>query len=119
MGKIFGGLLWSFAFVVYFVWVFMSTDGSERMTRACMPISWVGNVTTSLTSVIVPGWEDESDSLFKKGTYTCEFALWRLFYEKEYLELQKQDGDADDGDLLNDGNDEVIRSNELTREQTD
>jgi len=110
MGKIFGGLLWSFAFVVYFVWVFMSTQGGERMTRACMPVSWIGNVTTSLTSVIVPGWEDESDVLFKKGVYTCEFALWRLFYEEEYLNSirssQVQAEKEEKNKLFYDGTDE-------------
>lgn len=93
MGKLLGGILWSFSFVVFAVWVFLSTDGGERMTRACMPISWVGNVTTSLTSIAIPAWEEKSETAFKKATYSCEFTLWRLFYEKDYLkelEAQKQ-----------------------------
>mgnify|MGYP005847285927 CR=1 FL=1 len=85
MGKVLGSLLWSFAFVVFMIWIFISTNSSQRMERACKPIEWTGSVVTSLTSLVVPAWEIKTENVFIKGAYMCHFTLWRFFYEKEYL----------------------------------
>lgn len=85
MGKVFSSLLWSFAFIVYVVWIFVTTDGSERIQRACKPIEWTGNVATSLTYLTVPAWEMKTDKIFKKATYGCQFTIWQLFYEKDFI----------------------------------
>lgn len=90
LGKAFASILWAFAIVSFVVWVFLSTDGNERIERGCKPITWTGEVTTSLVSIITPSYEQNVEDGFKKATYTCEFTIWRFFYEEKWIEEQER-----------------------------
>lgn len=90
LGKMFGSIVWAFAIVAFFIWIFLSTKGAERIDRACTPIDWTGNFVSSIVSILTPKYEESFENGFKKAEYTCQYTLWRFAYEEDYLALQKE-----------------------------
>lgn len=74
--------------LAFIVWVALGGTPSDRMHRTCSPISWVGNVVTSITALTAPSWQTNVQYSFDKAAYGCEYTLWRLFYQEEYLKSQ-------------------------------
>lgn len=77
--------------VMYIGWIFLASDSQVRIERVCHPVVWGGNVAVSVTSLTFNDSQDSVQEAFNNLDYGCRFTVWRLFYEKEYLEaLEKQ-----------------------------
>jgi hypothetical protein len=87
-------LIFSMMFVFYVGWIMTSTDPHDRLSRACSPVDWMGNITLSLTAFVKPDGQASVDAFFKKTDYACQYSLWRLFYEEDWKSQQSaQAGD--------------------------
>lgn len=84
IGKMFFSLLSAFGFVAYFIWVFLSTNGMERIERACTPVEWTSDIVTPFVNLLVPTLEEDFENGFKKATYSCQYTLWSFAYKEEY-----------------------------------
>ena len=106
--------LFGLALLMFIGWAMISDTPTQRMERACRPVSWMGNLTVSMASLTEPSAKQASHELqgqpgkvpspsldkpikplsaqvqqtFDDFGYGCQYALWRLFYEKEYIEEQ-------------------------------
>lgn len=83
------GLLTFILFMFFVVWMVAPANPTERMERACAPVNWIGNVTVSITAAVSAKNTAKVQSLFDSGNYHCQYILWRLFYEKDWVEYQK------------------------------
>lgn len=82
-------LLIGIPIVVFIFWVFTAaTPGGEdgRIQRACAPIQWVGNLTTSTTALSTQKHTETAATWADKLDYGCQYLIWRLFYQKAYNE---------------------------------
>lgn len=86
--KPFSGIL-GVLVLLYIGWVFLAGHPSERIDRGCRPIGWAGNVLTSVAAVAAPSFAQATHRVFKNTEYTCQYAVWRLMYEREWYEHQK------------------------------
>ncbi len=68
----------------FIVWIFLSPNPDTRIERACSPVQWGGNVATSLAALTTPAFETSVQGGMDKLDYGCQYAIWRLFYQKEY-----------------------------------
>lgn len=82
--------------IVFAVWVVMAANNAERIDRVCRPVTWLGNISVSLTSLVSDGNADAVQGTFNRLNYGCRFTVWRLFFEKSYLKAMK-DGKAKPG----------------------
>ncbi len=104
--------LFGLALLMFVGWVMISDTPSQRMDRACRPVVWAGNVTVSFASLAEPSAHEANkefqaqagkppppppdtskkplgrrvQGMFDGFNYGCQYALWRLFYESEYIE---------------------------------
>lgn len=88
---------WGFLFLGFVALIFVSSDPKLRIERTCKPVVWVGNVVTSLTSLVMPQHQTRVDEWFGNLDYSCQYMTWRLFYQDDYnkwLESQKQTASA-------------------------
>src|SRR5690554_4729251 len=72
--------------LMFVLWIFMAPLPQQRIERACSPIEWVGNVATSSTALTT---QDNTATAMKwsdKLNYSCQYMIWRLFYQKQYNE---------------------------------
>lgn len=80
--------------LIFAVWCLMGANRSMQMERACRPVGWFGNVTVSIVAVTAGSWVKSVAHSFDKVDYTCQYALWRLFYERAWQQAI-QDGKID------------------------
>lgn len=88
--------IWGLILLGWIVWI-MTGTAAERLERACSPVGWTGNVTVSLAALATPAHQASVQKLFDKGTYGCQYIVWRLFYQGDYQKAQlaiKKDGEA-------------------------
>lgn len=77
-------------FILLFVgWIFLAGMPTERIDRGCRPIGWFGNVMTSIFAIGAPSLSQASFRAFSNIEYGCQYAIWRLIYEKEWVEQQQ------------------------------
>lgn len=83
--NVFGGIVSLFV-GVWFVSIFIVTSPMDRLERSCAPVTWLGNMTTSLSMLldIDEATLVKTKSMFKRGTYGCKFVLWRVVYEDDW-----------------------------------
>lgn len=62
----------------------MAPVPEQRIDRACSPIGWVGNLTTSTTALTKDKHTATAQTWADKLEYSCQFLVWRLFYQKDY-----------------------------------
>lgn len=79
----FGGL-GTVLIVGFLFWSLMASNPGAKMERACKPVDWFGNMTVSLVAVTAESWVPKTAHGFDKVNYTCQYMLWRLFYEKSW-----------------------------------
>ena len=77
------------AFIVFLVWIFFASMPEYRLERACKPVNWFGNLTESFISLTIPDKLTATTEIFHSLEYSCQYALWRLFYEADFLEQQR------------------------------
>ena len=108
--------LFGLALMMFVGWVMISDTPAQRMDRACRPVVWSGNVTVSIASLAEPSAHEANKEFqsqagkppppppdrskkplgqrvqgaFDGFNYGCQYALWRLFYEQEYLDYMAE-----------------------------
>jgi len=87
--KPFSGIL-GVSVLVFVAWVFLASTPGERIDRGCRPIGWMGNLLTSVFAVGAPSFSEAIHKGFRNTEYTCQYAIWRLFFEREWLEHEEQ-----------------------------
>lgn len=85
-----GGGLASILLVVFLGWVFIADGGMARIERICKPVQWVGTVAESATDLTIPQYSRKVDGWVDSLEFSCQYTVWRLFYEKEWQESQEQ-----------------------------
>ncbi|MBK3779937.1 hypothetical protein G3A43_06690 [Paraburkholderia aspalathi] len=71
--------------VLMFVWwVFTAPVPQQRIERVCEPINWVGNLGTSATALATDTHTGTAERWSSKLDYSCQYMIWRLFYQKDY-----------------------------------
>lgn len=74
--------------LIYIGWIFLAGMPSERIDRGCRPVGWVGNIVTSIFAMGAPTLSKGSYRTFNNIEYGCQYAVWRLIYEKDWVEEQ-------------------------------
>jgi len=92
MGKSMFGQFFGVLMVIFIGWVFIASDPAERMDRACRPVEWSGNMAVSLVALTYPSGQHRTQTAFDNLDYGCQYSLWRLFYESDYLAAPDQGG---------------------------
>lgn len=85
-----GGGLFSVLFMVFVGWIFIADSGETRLTRACKPIDWAGVVFESVTDLTLPQYSPNVDRWMDSAEFSCQYTIWRLFYEDKWLEATDQ-----------------------------
>jgi len=70
--------------VVFIFWVFTAPLPQNRIERVCQPIQWVGNLATSTTALSADKHTSSAARWSDKLNYSCQYLIWRLFYQDEY-----------------------------------
>lgn len=76
--------------VVFIFWVFTAPLPQERIARGCEPINWVGNLATSATALATEAHTPTSARWSDKMNYSCQYLIWRLFYQTAYNKAVKE-----------------------------
>jgi hypothetical protein len=79
-----GGLA-TILFVFLVGWIFLADNGRGRIERSCVPIQWAGTVVESIVDLTIPKYSSIVDEGVDSTEYSCQYVIWRIFYEKEYL----------------------------------
>ncbi len=102
-----GSGLFTIAFLVYGIWVLIASGNDERISRACRPVEWGGTIVASLTDIVLPEYSFKVDDWTSSIVFSCEYTVWRLFFEDAYLEQQnstitsvRQDESADNDEIV-------------------
>lgn len=77
-------LLLGIPVLIFVLWVFSAPLPSERIERVCQPIHWVGNLAVSTTALSADKHTETSVRWSDKLNYSCQYMVWRLFYQDEY-----------------------------------
>jgi hypothetical protein len=84
-------------FLAFVAWIFLAAAPAKRIERGCAPIAWVGNATTSLSSLVVPSQQAKVQGWFNKLGYGCQYVTWRLIYQDSYNEWLASQGLSPEG----------------------
>ncbi len=77
-------LLLGIPVLIFVIWVFAAPMPSERIVRTCEPVHWAGNLVTSTTALSSDKHTETSVRWSDKMNYSCQYMVWRLFYQDEY-----------------------------------
>ncbi|GBG14399.1 TonB-dependent receptor [Novimethylophilus kurashikiensis] len=77
-------LLFGVPILFFIIWIFAAPVPQDRISRACEPINWVGNVATSTTALSAESHTATTARWSDKLDYSCQFLIWRLFYQADY-----------------------------------
>jgi hypothetical protein len=75
---------WGLLFLAFVGWIFISASPTQRIDHACRPVGWVGNIATSVTSLLVQSQQANVQKWFDKFEYGCQYMTWRLIYQADY-----------------------------------
>jgi hypothetical protein len=75
---------WGLLFLAFVGWIFVSSSPTQRIEHFCQPVGWAGNVSTSVTALLVPTQQVSVQRWFDKFEYGCQYMTWRLLYQAEY-----------------------------------
>ncbi len=78
--------IWGLTILAFILWIFLGA-APQRIERTCAPIGWMGNVTVSLAALVTPNYQKPVQRWFDKFTYGCQYTVWRLFYQDDYLKF--------------------------------
>lgn len=82
-------LLWV-PVLFFVVWVFIAPSPEMRIQRTCEPINWVGNMATSTTALANEKHTQNSARWSDKLNYSCQYLIWRLLYQDDYLKAVEE-----------------------------
>jgi hypothetical protein len=85
MGNVFGFIM-GCLLLVGVGSIFISTSPRERLERACAPVGWMGKVATSVSMLTTTSEETPlaTQRWFDSLNYSCQYTLWRQFYEESW-----------------------------------
>lgn len=86
----------------FLLWIVFSSDPSERITRTCKPVAWVGNAATSVAALTSPTYQRSVDGWFKGLDYGCRYSVWRMFYQEEYSAWEQDNKDPGEAESTED-----------------
>ena len=89
------GGVFSILFMVFVAWVFIADGGEQRITRACKPIDWGGVVFESITDLTFPEYSRNVDKWMDSAEFSCQYTVWRLFYEQEWINAKENNESVD------------------------
>lgn len=75
--------------LVFSLWIFAAPLPQVRIERGCQPINWIGNMATSTTALATDGHTETAVRWNDKLTYSCQYMIWRLFYQEAYNQAIK------------------------------
>lgn len=75
---------WGLLFLAFVGWIFVSSSPTQRIEHFCKPVGWAGNISTSVTALLVPTQQVSVQKWFDKFEYGCQYMTWRLLYQAEY-----------------------------------
>lgn len=84
MGSTIKEILLGIPIVCFIFWVFTAPLPQARIERVCQPITWAGNIVTSTTALTTDSHTSTSVRWSDKMNYSCQYMVWRLFYQEEY-----------------------------------
>ena len=85
--KWFAGII-AFSFVIFIAMGQGVNGGMGSIANACKPIHWVGSLVGSASEAM--GFGGGSPKTWtSKADYTCQYAIWGVFYGSKYEEEQK------------------------------
>lgn len=77
--------------LIFFVaWVFLADNGQGRLERSCEPVQWVGTIFESIVDLTYPEYSYIVDEGVDSTEYSCQYIIWRIFYEEEWLEYEEE-----------------------------
>lgn len=82
-------LLWV-PVLFFVVWVFIAPTPETRIQRTCEPINWVGSLATSTTALANEKHTQTSARWSDKLNYSCQYLIWRLLYQDDYLKAVEE-----------------------------
>jgi hypothetical protein len=78
------GEVFFFAVVGWAVWIIFATSPSDRISRACAPVGWIGSGFTAA----VRAANTDLGNNFKTGSqtadYRCKLWVWDMMYAKQW-----------------------------------
>jgi len=86
-----GGIV-GLGLVVFLLWTLLAAKPELRIERVCRPIQWSQNVAESIIGLTLPRLVTSVTESFGRVEYGCQYSVWRLFYEKKYIEEQRRMG---------------------------
>ena len=78
--------------LVWVVWIVLAHSSQQRIERGCQPVVWAGNVTTSLTALTLPKYQNSVEGAFDRMDYGCRYTAWRLLHEQDWIKHQEREG---------------------------
>lgn len=105
---------WGLLFLAFVGWIFVSSSPTQRIEHFCQPVGWAGNVSTSVTALLVPTQQVSVQKWFDKFEYGCQYMTWRLLYQAEYNKALGLDRNG--APLTKDGAQTPIKAAEGTSE---
>ena len=79
------GLISAILILWFIGWIMIATDPQVRINRGCAPVGWTGSLFVSLTAMVWDSQVRNVQGVSDRMEYGCRYALWRSFYEKDYL----------------------------------
>lgn len=77
-------LLLGLPILVFIFWVFAAPVPQERISRGCEPVLWIGNIATSTAALSTEDHTATTVRWSDKLNYSCQYMVWRLFYQEQY-----------------------------------
>lgn len=84
----------SMMLIGFLAYIVLGSGPVTRMERTCKPVSWTQNLSVSVLQLVNASKAVPATSRwFHNANYGCEYMLWRLFYQTDYIK-QHQATDA-------------------------
>lgn len=76
--------------LIFIGWIAVGGQPTERIERFCRPVSWTGNIVSSLFQLGAPGIVPYISNGFTNTEYGCRYTSWRVLYEKDWVVAQQE-----------------------------
>ena len=80
--------------LAFIVWAFSAESPNARIDRICSPVELASRAGYSVASFFGPEQALKTRAVLDRGVYMCEFGVWKMLYESEYVETLSADGDT-------------------------
>ncbi len=77
--------------IVFFVWIFIPGEPTERSNRACSPTLWAGKLVVSATDLMNSSLSPPTTRFFEEANYSCRYMVWKTFYYEAWIDSQAEE----------------------------